>query len=287
MSDEVVLVQRPATADLTAGTLLRQAREATGLHIAALAVSMKVPVKKLEALEADRLEDLPDAVFVRALAASVCRALKIDAAPILSKLPHSVVPKLNKNDRGISMPSQGSGFLAGNSLMAFASRPAVLLVAGLLMAAMAVVLFPQARNTMGVAESAKPVAVPAAQDTVSSAAPVMADKVPAIAPGSESSVQNATVEPVQMPAPTPAPAAASTGLLVFKASGTSWVRVSDSKGELKFEKTLAAGETAVASGVPPLSVVVGNVAATEVLLRGQPFTMQDLNQNNVARFEVK
>lgn len=37
----------------TAGALLRQARESTGLHIAALAVAMKVPVKKLEALEAE------------------------------------------------------------------------------------------------------------------------------------------------------------------------------------------------------------------------------------------
>ena len=40
--------------EMTAGALLRAAREASGLHIAALAVAMKVPVKKLEALEADR-----------------------------------------------------------------------------------------------------------------------------------------------------------------------------------------------------------------------------------------
>ena len=64
--------------DLTAGMLIRRAREASGLHIAALAVSLKVPVKKLEALEANRFELLPDAVFVRALAGSVCRTLKID-----------------------------------------------------------------------------------------------------------------------------------------------------------------------------------------------------------------
>lgn len=67
-----------AAPQVTAGELLRQAREAAGLHVAALAVSMKVPVKKLEALEADRLDLLPDAVFVRALASSVCRTLKID-----------------------------------------------------------------------------------------------------------------------------------------------------------------------------------------------------------------
>ena len=37
---------------LTAGMMMRNAREAAGLHVAALAVSMKIPVKKLEALEA-------------------------------------------------------------------------------------------------------------------------------------------------------------------------------------------------------------------------------------------
>ena len=36
---------------VSAGTLLRQAREAAGLHVASLAASLKVPVRKLEALE--------------------------------------------------------------------------------------------------------------------------------------------------------------------------------------------------------------------------------------------
>ena len=44
----------PATETrLSGGAMLRQAREAAGLHIGALAVSLRVPVKKLEALEAD------------------------------------------------------------------------------------------------------------------------------------------------------------------------------------------------------------------------------------------
>ena len=64
-----------AVLDKSAGTMLREAREAVGLHVGALAVSLKVPVKKLEALEADDLEQLPDAVFARALAATVCRTL--------------------------------------------------------------------------------------------------------------------------------------------------------------------------------------------------------------------
>lgn len=320
MSDETVVVANPApgSADLTAGMLLRRAREATGLHVAALAVSMKVPVKKLEALEADRHDELPDAVFIRALAASVCRTLKVDATAILAKLPQSSVPKLDKTDRGVSMPARGPSFFTGNSLTAFASRPTVWVVALLLLAALAVLLFPEAR-TVGLAQMAKPATAEAV--LASSATEVKLGVAPAVADtAAPATSATAVVAPAPLPAQVaasapglvaapaaakaasaPAPMVASvstlaaaseaspaaTGVLVFKANARAWVRVSDSHGVVQFEKTLAAGETAVAPGVPPLSVVVGNVAATEVLLRGQPYKLEDANQNNVARFEVK
>ncbi|MDO8288324.1 MAG: helix-turn-helix domain-containing protein, partial [Parvibaculum sp.] len=41
-------------AEPTAGALLRAARQAAGIHIAALAALLKVPEKRLEALEHDR-----------------------------------------------------------------------------------------------------------------------------------------------------------------------------------------------------------------------------------------
>ena len=71
----------------SAGALLRAARERQGMHVAALAAAIKIPQRKLEALESDRLDELPDATFARALALTVCRALKIDPAPVLAVLP--------------------------------------------------------------------------------------------------------------------------------------------------------------------------------------------------------
>ena len=70
-----------------AGALMRRAREALGLRIEVLAASLKVSVAKLEALEAGQLESLSDRVFVRALAASVCRHVKLNPELVLSKLP--------------------------------------------------------------------------------------------------------------------------------------------------------------------------------------------------------
>src|SRR5687767_15686536 len=89
---------------ITAGVLLRRAREAAGLHVAALAVALKVPVRKLEALEEDRYDLLTDAVFVRALASSVCRTLKIDPQPVLDRLPQTTVPRLARDVDSINAP---------------------------------------------------------------------------------------------------------------------------------------------------------------------------------------
>ena len=92
------------TYELTPGAYLRESREAAGLHLATLAASLKVSVRKLEALEHDQFDLLPDAVFTRALASSVCRMLKLDPAPVLERLPPISAAKFVSQDRGINEP---------------------------------------------------------------------------------------------------------------------------------------------------------------------------------------
>lgn len=135
--------------DATAGGLLRQAREAAGMHIAALAVSLKVPVKKLEALEQDRFDLLPDAVFVRALASSVCRTLKLDAAPVLGLLPQTSAPKLTYQGAGINAPFRSPGEGPGPSIWTQVSRPAVLAGLLLLLGALVLIFLPAVKHDGG------------------------------------------------------------------------------------------------------------------------------------------
>lgn len=125
-----------------AGELLKQAREACGLHIAALAVLLKVPVKKLEALESNRLDLLPDAVFTRALASSVCRTLKIDAGPVLARLPQTDSPKLTYQGVGINAPFRSPSDGPGPTVLSQVSRPAVLAGLLLLLGALVLVFLP-------------------------------------------------------------------------------------------------------------------------------------------------
>jgi len=102
----------------TAGQLLRRYRETQGVQIDILASSLKVPVSKLQSLENDRLDELPDAMFARALTLAVCRILKNDPAPVLALLPGQDVSRLApKDERGIDFPLQRPSFLPQSQLL--------------------------------------------------------------------------------------------------------------------------------------------------------------------------
>ena len=112
----------PLTHPTTAGALLREYRQAHGLAVDSLAQALRVPAQKLSALEEDRLEDLPDTMFARALTLAVCRHLKTDAAPVLALLPGQDVSRLApKNERGLNSPLHRPSFLPQSSFVVVVS----------------------------------------------------------------------------------------------------------------------------------------------------------------------
>jgi cytoskeleton protein RodZ len=289
---------------LTAGALLKAARERAGLHVAALAVSMKVPVKKLEALESDRLDLLPDAVFVRALAASVCRTLKIDSAPVLDLLPTSAPPRLSVDDRGINTPFDMRGRASSVSLASLLKTPPALMVAALLLAAVAVYFYPESSvenisNSMQAVapevNQAPPVPMKQASATPESASSVVSSDVVAALPsapvtGGAVNLTGASnsVNPTEVPKlPASSAEASFSNLLQFKVKGNAWVQVTDAKGVQLISRTLLPGEVIGVNGALPMAVVVGRVDLTTVELRGKPYDLNISAQSNVARFEVR
>jgi cytoskeleton protein RodZ len=133
---------------LSAGAMIRRAREASGLHIAALAVSLKVPVKRLEALEADRFELLPNPVFTRALAGSVCRALRMDPADVLERLPRNDLPQLAPYDKGSLGAYVAPSANHRPAFLPTLSKPAV--IGGLLLICGAAAALPEKPPTTGI-----------------------------------------------------------------------------------------------------------------------------------------
>jgi cytoskeleton protein RodZ len=75
--------------------------------------------------------------------------------------------------------------------------------------------------------------------------------------------------------------------LVIACAARTWVEVVDALGRVLLSRNLDAGETLGLDGQPPLQVVVGNAAATQVTYKGAGIDLQPRARDNVARFELK
>lgn len=82
-----IILSSPDAGNRGAGEILRLAREAQNMTLEGLAAIIKVTPAKLEALEQGQYDRLSDANFTRALAMTVCRALKLDPTEVLAALP--------------------------------------------------------------------------------------------------------------------------------------------------------------------------------------------------------
>lgn len=289
-----------------AGAMLRAARERQGLHIAALAAAIKIPQRKLEALEADRFDELPDATFTRALAMTVCRALKIDAAPVLAQLPQVGGKGLAAVAGGLNAPFRDRPGRAEPTDLSPLRHPLSWAALAVLVAAAAVfvapagwweVFWPAGTPTQ---EPAVPAAASAAAaaSTASASAPASAPPVaasdslsaaPAMLGASAAAAPAVEVVHSVPGAETGASAEADTagGLAVLRATDATWVEVVDAGGQVLVQRLLQPGESLGLNGTLPFKLKIGNAAATQLQFRGQGVDLAPVTRDNVARLELK
>ena len=281
MSDTPADTPLPAAA--TAGAMLRQARQAQGMHIAMLAAATKVPQRKLEALEADRLDELPDATFTRALAQTVCRTLKIDPAPVLALLPQPAGHRLEQVAEGINAPFRERPGMAPSADWSALGSPTVWAPLLILLLAAGVYFMPKGMLSL---PGAKPAAAPAsaAAGTTTTALPTAA---PAAEPAASVVIETVHSAPALPDAGASAPPSEAAGVLQVRVSAESWVEVLDARGATLLSRLLQPGEAVGIDGTAPFKLTVGNAAATQVNFRGQPVTLTGVSRDNVARMELK
>jgi cytoskeleton protein RodZ len=209
--------------------LLRQAREARGVHMAVLSVALKVSVKKFEALEAGRYEELPGLTFARALAASACRHLKIDPAPVLAQIPMAESPRLGYAESSMDAPFHSPSD-SGVRSPVWLSRQAVLASIALVLGALFLVFWPETdlAETVAKLESqapalSAPAPTPATVPLVETEPAAQASAIPMVTEPvqtvSAAVPMPAAVAPVPTPTVTTAPSAA-TATPVAAASAT-------------------------------------------------------------------
>lgn len=310
----------------SAGALLKAAREKQGLHIAALAAALKVTPRKLEALESNRLDELDGAIFTRALAQSVCRALRIDAKPVLALLPQPEARPLAHVSGSLNTPFRERGSRDDRPLVHTAQR--VLTIGAVLLMVAAGLLFlvplptwrpavavqdapatspvaatpadggaaPSTEPTAGAASA--PAASAPAPAGVTSPVPVTANAAPVSGSSLPPAVMPAATAVASAPSATPAPStagpAATSGApaavagapLQITASAVTWIEVREKGGRVLISRLLSAGESVALEGAFPLQAIIGNAASTRVSVRGRVIDLASATRDNVARLEV-
>lgn len=148
-------------------------------------------------------------------------------------------------------------------------------------------------------ESSLPVAAPVAVETVPAGTPGAMVSPAAIPPAVVPAASPGIAVPSTMPAPTPAvtlpvssaPVAASArpGAVAaeFSVSQLSWIEVQDKTGAILLSENLPAGTRRSVSGVPPLSVVVGNADGVKLTVNGKVVDLQSRTRNSVARLTLE
>jgi cytoskeleton protein RodZ len=309
-----------ASNERSAGALLRAARERQGLHIAALAAAIKVAPRKLEALEGDRLSELPDATFARALAQTVCRTLKIDAQPVLALLPPAGGVGFQSAGAGLNAPYREKPGRDKPPFALAAVRPMVW--AGSLLMLAAVVLYflpsslwtaarlpgvtvaPAAPASAAAAASAPaslaltPAAAASAVTSVSTTLgataaatatlPTLAGAVgakPNAAAGAASGVTGETV--FSTPQQAQSDATPPAGAVQLRVTEASWMDVRDAKGQVLLSRMVQPGESVGLDGAAPIRLTIGNSAATQLGYKGQAINIAPFTSGNVARLELR
>jgi cytoskeleton protein RodZ len=311
----------------TAGGLIRQARQEQGLDLASLAAMLKVPLKKLEALEQGRHEDLPGQTFERALAQAACRVLKIDPKPVLDLMPRLGSNTLEHVGGGINTPfreQRGHGEHVAETSRFL--RPVYILPVLLVIGALVLLYAPDSLwdriphfslGSLGSGASAPASAATAGSGGVGTSGVALpgvssAEPAPAAATGgvTTASAGNAgTATPAEASAaaqgatapaaatPVAAPSAVDevaahaeappTIPLQVTAAEDSWIEVVDAQGHMLLSRTVVAGESVGLDGALPMKVKVGNAKGTRLSLRGENVDLAPWTRDNVARLVLK
>lgn len=274
-----------AAAGPTPGTTLAAARKASGLTIEEVARQMRISPRQVAAIEADRYQELPGAVFVRGFVRNYARLLKIAPEPLLQAL---------ESELGADAPLRAHE-IAGRMperTRASRSRYGWMVVAAVVALTAAAAAYEWWRGE----DSAPPPPAqalvspqPAGESGAGSAPPqVLADtSTPRLADApavSESTLPRRENEN----GGSGASGAASTQLsrLEVAFAHDSWLELRDAGGQLLYSGTGAAGTVRSFEVQGAVEVVVGNVSGVRIAYNGQPFDLASHSNRNIARFTL-
>lgn len=299
---------------MSAGQMLKQARLQAGVQLSALSEILKVPVRQLEALEADQYLIQQSPVFARGLASGVCRQLHIDPAPVLALLPKAISysetlsPRRHMDVAPAELGLMPSSSDRSRRKALWAAVAMTLLIVGLiwLPGPSQWGLFDQGTIPPKSSEPAPALpAVPAPNPSPEpqASAPSVSDAAtlggisnvpfepvpPTITTSSAPSTGSgsAVIHSIDLAKLGPLAAKTLASDLLFSTSSDSWLELRDGGNQVLWSGTLKPGSATRLQVPLPFSAVLGRADAVQVLVKGQAFDLKPYTKLNVARFEVK
>ena len=250
------------------GGHLRTLREAKGSSLEDMARSTRVGIRHLEALEEERLADLPAPVFVRGFIRAYCGFLREAPDEVLAH--YEALAGERAAAQAANAPPRPRTTWASSSVVV---GLALLVILGIAL----ILINLTVRRTGGTSIAAPkpevststPTPAPTSQ-AAPAPAPVEATRPPT-APAPTAAAPPASTLAVA-PAPTPAPAVARSvpgpHRLTIKAVDATWIRVQPDEGRAT-EELLPAGASREWAAERRFLVTIGNAGGVEVALNGK------------------
>ncbi|MEM7542642.1 MAG: RodZ domain-containing protein [Pseudomonadota bacterium] len=265
----------------TAGELLRRARSEKSLSCEDLARFLRLDVKIIEHIEANRYELLPSAAFVKGYLRTLAAELDLDPDRLAGAYANED-PQPPLSDFQSRAPRQ---ITANNPLIQLTS--AALLVALVIL----IVMWWQGRETETVIISKENIS----KDTAATEPlPYQFTQVlhPDVPRYSEALDPAAGSPAPAAPADLPDDAEQSTAVsgadsrLSLKSAGEAWIEIVDADRKQLFYDLMRNGDSVSVSGTPPFSLLIGNASAVELMYQGESVSIMEYARDGVARFEL-
>jgi cytoskeleton protein RodZ len=288
------------------GAELSAARQERGLGLQEVAQQLKFGLRQLEALEADRFEELPGGTFARGMVRSYARLLKIDPEPLLARLAGRFdAPDSNQLAARFSQPVPFSDAGRRSTLVYFGLSLAILVVVGGVAyqwqrdrsAPQQQMAFVKPKAAEAPARKAAPPAPPAFEEKrvpeakapeARKPAPVAEEKKPPPPPEEKKAAEKKPA-PVVQTAAAAVPPAASSGVhrIVMRVeTDEAWLEVTDGSGRQLVSSLNRAGAQRVVQGRGPFTFVIGNASHVRIEHNGREFDLKPHTRVEVARFTI-
>jgi cytoskeleton protein RodZ len=263
------------------GTHLRALREAKGGSLEDMARSTRVGIRHLEALEDERLTDLPSPVFVRGFIRAYCGFLRENPEPALNR--YEELAGTRAAEQAASVPPRPRTSWAGSSLV-IGLVLLLILGVGLILVNLSVKKsggnsLPTAKTEVAKPATPTPPPAPAPSSAVTPAPPpsapatAAAPAAPAALPAAGEPARPATPPSTAAAAAPPAPRTSSAPAsgeqrLVIRAVEPTWIRVQTDEGRIA-EELLPAGASREWAAERRFLLTIGNAGGVELTLNGR------------------